>query len=120
MSALELQGDSKISTHDTCCYSHWCCLERGRRPNHCIENGFFFVMAYGTRTDGFRGNETAHSNAQLLMLCSLVAGYPTLGVPLHHVVLDLPWCGYGNACVAGTALESLAKVPRQPVVLRVR
>jgi hypothetical protein len=65
---------------------------------------FFFVMAYGT--DAFRDNQTAHSNARLSMLRGLVAGYPTLGVPLHHLVLGLPWYGYDNTCVAGTAPDA--------------
>ena len=50
---------------------------------------YFYVMAYGT--DAFRDNQTAHSNAQLSMLHGLVGGYPKIGVPLHHLVLGLPW-----------------------------
>ena len=38
-------------------------------------------------SDAFRDNQTAHSNAQLSMLHGLIAGYPKIGVPLHHLVL---------------------------------
>eukprot|EP01047_Picozoa_sp_COSAG01_P069002 COSAG01_NODE_10101_length_2251_cov_1.611059_4_plen_58_part_00 len=37
------------------------------------------------------------------MLHGLVAGYPKIGVPLHHLVLGCPWYGYDNTCAAGTA-----------------